>query len=191
MQKIISFLKKSSIIKNDMYILEFNSGKGELVTKFKDVKFKEWQCFELDEEKVEWCEDNILSDFRVDFMRCDIHHYRYNPYGAVNAHEYQFPYPDSHFDVVLMVNMFNSMQPSDVRQFCWQASRVCNIYGKIIISAFIDSSAPLFHISEDEPDKVYYDQRFIEITIGKYGVKLLESRTLEDGQKLLVFIKNG
>ena len=97
-----------------------------------------YEGLDIVSEAVAWCTENITPahpNFR--FRHTPVHNDRYNPSGVLQDSEYEFPYDDASFDVVVLTSVFTHMLPAGVSQYLRQIARVLRPGGHALITMFL------------------------------------------------------
>jgi SAM-dependent methyltransferase len=88
--------------------------------------------------QVEFAREHVKSDrFGIQFHLADIFNGVYNPSGKCLAAEYQFPFPESHFDVAYAASLFTHLVPPDASHYLAQTRRVLSVGGRALYSFFV------------------------------------------------------
>jgi SAM-dependent methyltransferase len=80
---------------------------------------------------IEWCRQNITArhpNFR--FTLAEVFNGEYNPHGRVRPSEYQLPYADATFDLVVLTSVFTHMLPGDMEHYVDEIARVLKPGGR-------------------------------------------------------------
>jgi len=97
-----------------------------------------YEGLDIVSEAVAWCTEHITPahpNFR--FRHAPVHNDRYNPSGVLHDNEYEFPYDDASFDVVMLTSVFTHMLPAGVSQYVRQIARVLRPGGHALITMFL------------------------------------------------------
>jgi len=93
---------------------------------------------------IQWCNDNISSKHpNFEFTLADVYNKEYNPKGHFQASEYEFPYEDETFDLVVLVSVFTHMLPADMEHYVEEISRVLKKGGRCFATYFLINSESL------------------------------------------------
>jgi SAM-dependent methyltransferase len=87
---------------------------------------------------IDWCTERITRrnpSFR--FQLIDVCNQHYNPAGKYKASDYEFPFADESFDLVVLASVFTHMLPDDVENYLSEAARVLRRGGRCFISFFL------------------------------------------------------
>lgn len=118
-------------------VLEIGCGLGRVAFPLRYVLLDggSYDGFEIAREKVAWLQESFEPahpNFR--FRWADVHNAYYNPGGAVEASDFEFPYPDRSFDVVFAASVFTHMLPGSLRRYVAEAARVLAPGGRCVFS---------------------------------------------------------
>jgi SAM-dependent methyltransferase len=97
-----------------------------------------YEGLDIVSDAVTWCTENITSahpNFR--FRHAPVHNDRYNPTGVLHDSEYDFPYDDASFDVVVLTSVFTHMLPAGVSHYIGEIARVLRPGGHALITMFL------------------------------------------------------
>jgi SAM-dependent methyltransferase len=97
-----------------------------------------YEGLDIVSDAVTWCTENITAthpNFR--FRHTPVHNDRYNPSGVLRDGEYEFPYADASFDVVILTSVFTHMLPAGVSQYVREIGRVIRPGGHALITMFL------------------------------------------------------
>ncbi|ACL61609.1 class I SAM-dependent methyltransferase [Methylobacterium nodulans] len=86
-------------------------------------------------DAIRWCEANIKnSHSNLHFQLADVYNKEYNPKGRLRADQYQLPYEDNSFDVIVLVSVFTHMVPSEFNRYVSEIARVLKPTGQCAAS---------------------------------------------------------
>jgi SAM-dependent methyltransferase len=127
-------------LRADDRILDVGSGIGRVARPLAQYLGPDGSYDGLDivSEAVAWCTEHITSvhpNFR--FRHAPVHNDRYNPTGVLQDSEYELPYDDASFDVVVLTSVFTHMLPAGVSQYVSQIARVLRPGGHALITMFL------------------------------------------------------
>ncbi|HEY5976320.1 MAG TPA: methyltransferase domain-containing protein [Solirubrobacterales bacterium] len=99
-----------------------------------------YKGFDVGKEMIRWCQHRITPEHpSFDFTWAPIYNAKYNPFGTVSALEYEFPYPDDHFDFALATSLFTHMARAEVQHYLEELSRVLKPEGRAFLTFFLIS----------------------------------------------------
>lgn len=143
-------------------ILDVGCGIGRLavpLTRFLD-KEGSYNGFDVVPDGIEWCTANITPrhpnfNFRYIPLRNDL----YNLDTEKKAGEFEFPYPESSFDFVVLTSVFTHMQYKEVANYLLQIERVLKPKGKCLATFFIIDEDTR-NIIQTRPEVMQFDYEF-------------------------------
>lgn len=97
--------------------------------------------FDSQEPAIDWCRKYIRSDaadFRFEHM--DVYNGFYNPSGAIQAHEFVFPYMHDTFDFACLWSVFTHMLNFGTIRYLGEISRILKPGGTCFLTAFLINS---------------------------------------------------
>ncbi len=124
---------------------------------------------------VEWCRKNITPrhpNFR--FHLIDVYNLEYNPGGKIQAADYRFPFPDSHFDFTFLTSVFTHMLPADFENYVSEIARVTQTGGRCLSTFFllnpesrakIEAKIPFLDFYHQGPSYLTNDEKMPESAI--------------------------
>lgn len=87
---------------------------------------------------VQWCREHLTPAFpNFRFRVADVYNALYNPFAAVRARDYRFPFPDGGFDLAILNSVFTHMLPEDMVGYCGQLARVLDAGGRVYATWFL------------------------------------------------------
>jgi SAM-dependent methyltransferase len=93
---------------------------------------------ELVRSAVEWCAEKYTRQYpNFRFHLIDVHNDLYNPHGKCRAAAYTFPFPDGHFDFVVLNSVFTHMVADEVDHYLREIARVLKSGGRCLVSYFL------------------------------------------------------
>lgn len=174
-------------------ILDVGCGIGRLAIAMPDFLDANgaYEGFDIVPEGIEWCKQHIVSPHdNIHFTLADVYNKEYNPKGSKQPADYQFPYEDETFDVVVLLSVFTHMLPIDVDRYIGEIARVLKKNGRICASYYIimpeslqlmTSGRGFMHFkhnlgshwlqSKNVPElAVAYDERYLRGVYSKHGL---------------------
>jgi SAM-dependent methyltransferase len=162
---------------------------------------------DITKEVINWCKERYQKYANFRFHFADLRNERYNPGGAVNALDYNFPFPNNEFDVVFVGSVFTHMVAED-ENYIAEIARVLKVGGVCMATYFVldavsreniaaGLTSPKFayelnpqtcrvdnlHVPEAA---IAYDERFLRDLYGKHGLTIERIVHGEWGRKGLV-----
>ena len=93
--------------------------------------------FDVMRDPIEWCSAQYRAYPNFRFQHADVYNKHYNQGGRVTADRYVFPYPDDHFDVIVLTSVFTHLLPGDLQNYLSQIVRVMKPGGRCFITYFL------------------------------------------------------
>jgi SAM-dependent methyltransferase len=137
------FRNSELINQNTKKILDIGCGSGRLAYPLaKEEGIKEqgikYVGMDIDTRCIEWCKKNIHPiNPNFDFFEADIKSTTYNPTGKYTDEEYQFPFEDNSFDLIILTSVFTHMLEKGITNYCNEIHRLLTRNGTAYITAFV------------------------------------------------------
>lgn len=180
----------------DAAVLDVGSGAGRLAVALCDYLdgTGRYEGFDIYPPGIEWCARTITPRHpRFRFRLVDVYNRLYYPFGAVEASRFVFPYPDAHFDFVILNSVFTHMRPADVDNYLGQVVRVLRPGGTCFCTFFLLDPATradiaagratwrfehafgVFHVQDpDDPEEaVAYEEAFVRKLVAAKGLEIV------------------
>ncbi len=93
--------------------------------------------FDVVPAAINWCHEHYRPFPNFDFTFADVFNREYNPGGKLAAQDLKLPYPDEHFDCVLLASVFTHLLPADVERYFAEIWRVTRPGARIISTYFL------------------------------------------------------
>jgi len=93
--------------------------------------------FDVIAPNVIWCNTYVKPAFgerKCEFYHFDIHSREYNPNGALQAKDFEFPCEDASVDVILAASVFTHLLEPDANHYLSEIARVLRKAGTAIVS---------------------------------------------------------
>ena len=137
---ILDLLKKYAGLQPNAKVLDIGSGIGRLavaLTGYLD-ETGSYEGFDIVKKGVDWCRKKISVRFaNFNFRHIDLKNDLYNLKTDMEAKKFEFPYPASEFDCVVLTSVFTHMMPDDVDNYLGQIARVMKKEGKCLATFFL------------------------------------------------------
>lgn len=105
---------------------------------------------------IDWCRDYLgLEPPRCRFEHFDLRSSTYNPGGAFDAAELEFPWPEQSFDLAVATSLFTHLQADGAANYARQAFRMLRPGGQLFATFFVLSPETV-----QEMDRGSYGLRF-------------------------------
>lgn len=96
-----------------------------------------YEGIDVNRAGIEWLRDHYRPFPHFTFQHVDVRNSMYRPDGSVAADQYQLPFPDHLFDVVLLKSVFTHMLPPGVRSYLREIGRVLKPGGRAVLTFFL------------------------------------------------------
>lgn len=97
--------------------------------------------FDVGREMIRWCRRNITPRHpSFEFSWAPVHNAKYNPFGHLDAAEFQFPYGDGSFDFAFATSLFTHLRRDEVRHYLGETARVLRPGGRCLLTFFLLSA---------------------------------------------------
>lgn len=139
-QEFLLHLKELAGLQPHSRVLDIGCGIGRIATALKDyiVPPGSYDGFDIVPVGIKWCQNNITPKYpNFRFHQADIFNKFYHPKGTQPSDTYEFPYPSSSFDVVVLTSVFTHMLPNDIDHYLSEISRVLKSGGKALMTFFL------------------------------------------------------
>lgn len=126
-------------LKKSDRVLDVGSGIGRMAIPLtEDLQEGAYEGFDIDGRGVQWCQQNITSKYpNFNFQYVDLYNKFYNAKGTVQPADFNFPYPDNHFDFVIATSVFTHLLPADAAHYLNEIERVLAPHGKAFLTWFV------------------------------------------------------
>ena len=133
-------------LKPDGALLDIGCGIGRLaipLTQYLTTNGK-YEGFDVVPDGINWCKQKVSSKYpHFNFTYTPLRNDLYNLDTQQEAHQFEFPYADNTFDVVVLTSVFTHMQPAEVQHYLKQIKRVLKPGGHCLSTFFImDENTP-------------------------------------------------
>jgi len=133
------FIELGELKHNDK-VLDVGCGVGRIAVALTQYLNEEgiYEGFDVDAEQVNWARKNIAPEFpNFHFRFVDIQNSNFNPKGKDAATNFNFPYPDNHFDFVFLTSVFTHMLLKEIERYLSEIVRVTKPNGKVLVTFFL------------------------------------------------------
>ena len=119
-------------------VLDVGSGSGRMAHALRGWLTGRYEGFDVVPEAVEWCRREIGARCpNFNFQLADVRSERYNPAGAGDAADYDFPYADESFDFAFITSVFTHLQRPAVENYLGEVARVLRPSGRCLATYFL------------------------------------------------------
>jgi ubiquinone/menaquinone biosynthesis C-methylase UbiE len=140
-------------LRPDEKMLDVGCGIGRKTIPLTKYLTKEaiYEGIEINSVGVDWCSKKITPLYpNFKFQRIDVYNRHYNPQGRQAPSEYSFPFPDVHFDFVMLGSVFTHLPPEDLSHYLSEIYRVLKREGRCLITYFLLNEKSMSHIKEQK-----------------------------------------
>lgn len=97
-----------------------------------------YEGFDTSEAMIRWCTRNISTRSpNFSFTYAPVYNQKYNPFGSIEASEFEFPYGDEEFDFAFATSVFTHLSIEDSRRYLTELARVLVPGGTALLTLFI------------------------------------------------------
>lgn len=123
---------------SDQSILDLGCGCGRIATHLLETHTGPYVGLDVDPKLIEWCQQEITPRFpNFTFVCADVFNLSYNPYGAIKAADYKFPFEDGQFDVAIAASLFTHLMESETENYYRELARVIRPGGTLLASHYL------------------------------------------------------
>ena len=128
-------------LREDSRVLDIGCGIGRMavpLTQYLNPKTSRYDGIDPVEGGIGWCQQTITPAYPTfAFQRLDIAHELYNPNGKISGRTLRLPFPDRHFDFVIMTSVVTHLPPAEVLVYLAEVRRVLSHGGRLFMTAFV------------------------------------------------------
>jgi SAM-dependent methyltransferase len=139
-RRTLEIIRGITDVNPSSHILDVGCGIGRFAIAMPDFLDANggYEGLDIVPEGIEWCKQHIVGPYdNINFTLADVYNKEYNPKGSRQPADYQFPYEDETFDVVVLLSVFTHMLPIDVDRYVGEIARVLKREGRICASYYI------------------------------------------------------
>ena len=152
-EHLLDLVIKYAGLKPDGRILDIGCGIGRLaipLTRYLNAK-GQYEGFDIVKMGIDWCNKKIAVKYsNFHFLYVDLKNDLYNLNTESEAKFFQFPYPQSSFDCIVLTSVFTHMMPNDVDNYLKQISLVMNDNAKCLATFFLLNTKIKRQIADDK-----------------------------------------
>jgi SAM-dependent methyltransferase len=141
----------NKLIEKDSSVLDIGSGIGRIaipLTLF--LEQGKYDGFDIMKPGIQWCQKNITSRFpNFKFTQVALSNDLYRNSGQ-SASQFEFPYPDEHFDLAVATSVFTHMLPAEVIRYVEEIHRVIKKGGHAYLTFFVLNPDSMRQMKEGE-----------------------------------------
>jgi SAM-dependent methyltransferase len=128
-------------LREDSRVLDIGCGIGRMavpLTQYLDPQASRYDGIDPVEGGIGWCQRTITPAYpNFAFQRLDVAHELYNPSGKISGTALALPFPDYHFDFVIMTSVVTHLPPAEVLVYLSEVRRVLSHRGRLFMTAFV------------------------------------------------------
>lgn len=137
---LLALMQSTCPIKPHYHVLDVGCGIGRLarpLTNFLDSNGS-YSGFDVEEEGISWCKTHYKHFPNFHFDHVPLYNDLYNNNQALQKpEEFNFPYAQEKFDLVILTSVFTHMMPDAFEQYVSEISRVLKPGGTCFATAYI------------------------------------------------------
>lgn len=138
--EFLAYLRLLSGLRPDENVLDVGCGCGLMALYLRDYLDLSARYVGLDIYKpaVCWCQRHIGGRHKnFTFIHANIHNQAYNPHGRESAAQYEFPFEDGSFDVILLKSVFTHLRPVETTRYLQEIARLLSPGGRCLATFFL------------------------------------------------------
>lgn len=148
----VDLLKNFANLQPNSHVLDVGSGLGRTAIALSEylTTNAKYEGFDVVKKGVDWCKQGIGKDFsNFNFTYVPLFNDLYNS-SKNKADEFQFPYPDSQFDLTFSFSVFTHMKLKEIDHYFQEINRVLKPSGKSLNTFFLYDDSDADYISKIE-----------------------------------------
>jgi SAM-dependent methyltransferase len=135
-----SYFEKYAGLHPGSRVLDVGCGIGRMAVPLTEVLHPDqgfYEGFDVVKTGIDWCQNRITPDFpHFRFQYVPLLNDLYRTDGG-DATTFRFPYPDAHFDLVILTSVFTHMLPDETEHYLKEIHRVLQPGGRVFASFFL------------------------------------------------------
>jgi SAM-dependent methyltransferase len=179
--EFLAYFRDLCELKPNHRVLDVGCGSGRMAVPLTEYLNSEglYEGFDISAKAVEWCVQNITSQFpNFHFQVADVHNPSYNSTAKFRPGEYVFPYENNYFDFVFLASVFTHMLPRDMEPYLAQIARVLKPGGRCLITFFLLNPESRALMPTATP--IHANVRFDFKHLVQYGCQAMDRNKPED-----------
>ena len=139
-EEVLRLYRAYGRMQADSHVLDIGSGLGRKTLSLPGYLAGAGKYIGVDivRDGVHWCNANISTQHpNFIFLHLNVYNARYNRRATVRAADYQFPFSEGSFDLIVAWSVFTHMFPEDVTNYLREAGRMLKPNGRCIFSFYI------------------------------------------------------
>jgi len=193
--KIVNKIISECNIKPDEYVLDIGSGMGRIARPFTQYLNSSgaYYGFDVVSDGIKWCQKNYKDFKNFHFEYIPIKNDLYNLSAQTLAKEFQFPYRNDFFDLVISISVFTHMQENDVENYLFEISKVLKPGKFCFCSFFIITKESDPTIDRNSFFKYKFDNyslhdKHVKDANIAYKLEIVEKMAIHVGLKIFKFL---
>lgn len=121
-------------------VLDIGCGVGRLAAPLADFLGADasYEGFDVDKQAIDWCREAIGKQHdNFQFQHTAVNNDHYNPDGALQGKNFQFPYANDTFDFAVATSVFTHLSTRDAKHYLGETSRVLKPRGKALLTWYV------------------------------------------------------
>ena len=132
----------------DLCVGDIGCGDGAVAVEFYENHPEiNYTGLDINRTQLKQLEDRF-SDTNYDFIHTDIRNERYNPGGKIDPAKFSFPFPNNHFDLLILKSVFTHLRPDVVKNYLSEIQRILRSEGSAWTTWFVITSPEDQHCSK-------------------------------------------
>jgi SAM-dependent methyltransferase len=159
----VQFVENWGFFKKGNKILDLGCGNGRFATVFckRDVQYT---GIDPCKESIQFCQSVFGRYKQISFQFADVWNEIFNPTGSIDPSKYEIPFPNQHFDDVIVYSVFTHLQHVNVAQnYIKEVKRVLKPGGKLFCTWYRYPPTPL---SQDVARTVFAEHDIMNMMNG-------------------------
>jgi SAM-dependent methyltransferase len=139
-EEVLRLYKAHGKIQPDSHVLDIGSGLGRKTLSLPEYLSAAGKHVGVDivRDGVDWCNANISAKHpNFIFLHLNVYNSRYNRHATVKAADYQFPFSENSFDLIVAWSVFTHMYPEDIKNYLRETERMLKPNGRCIFSFYV------------------------------------------------------
>ena len=157
--EIVELIKTHTDFKNNICLLDAGCGDGRVAAALSRMNFKgKYVGFDINKYRINALLHFFKNNKNYNFNHADIFHSYYNKNGKIKPEEYNYPYGNNRFDLVIYNSIFSHQKFQVIKKNLLEAKRVLKTGGKIWCTFYLKDKN--YNQGEENPSKRYFDTTY-------------------------------